>query len=137
MTMYFMIISNDPHSKWVQMVKNVLTCSGEVRLSSVSDANHIDAQRYSLIIVDASCVDVNIVSFVHRLHGSHFEVPIIVVTNSPTWRHAREVLLAGAADYIQRTFDKKVLLAAFHEAMGSFLLNIPPLLENCDEKGEK
>ena len=66
---------------------------------------------FDLLVVDASGLQIELGERVGWLHGRFPDVPIIVLTNSPTWRRARAVLQAGASDYLRRSVNDETLLS--------------------------
>jgi DNA-binding NarL/FixJ family response regulator len=68
-------------------------------------------EPFDLMVVDASGLQIELAERVAWLHGRFPEVPIVVLTSSPTWRRARAVLLAGAGDYMPRSLDDDLLLS--------------------------
>ena len=69
---------------------------------------HEPKASYDVIIIDAGTVS-NAVTLVASLQSQQPEARIVVATASPTWQRAREVLQAGAADYIRKSLDKDQL----------------------------
>ena len=67
-------------------------------------------EPFAMLVVDASGLQMELAERVAWLHGRFPEVPIVVLTSSPTWRRARAVLQAGAADYMRRSTEDNVLL---------------------------
>ncbi len=73
--------------------------------------------KMDLLLIDASTIENEIVPLVQTLHLENEWVPIVVATTSPTWRRARAVLLAGATDYIGRSFEYETIRAKCLDAM--------------------
>jgi DNA-binding response OmpR family regulator len=67
-------------------------------------------ELFDLMVVDASGLQIELAERVAWLHGRFPQVPIVVLTSSPTWRRARAVLQAGAADYMRRSIEDELLL---------------------------
>lgn len=63
-----------------------------------------------MLVVDASGLQMELAERVAWLHGRFPKVPIVVLTSSPTWRRAKAVLQAGAADYMPRSMEDNTLL---------------------------
>ncbi len=105
------IIGNNVHSLWVTAVRDALTNWGTVRLWPENEALANPQEKSpDLLLVDASTLETDTVQFVTLLNRAHPYTPIIVATTSPTWRRARDILLAGATDYVRRSFNKQVIL---------------------------
>lgn len=120
MTKLILIITNNPDSLWVATVREALTPLGQVMVVLESDVpQQITARLYDLILIDASTIDTDTAVLINPLHLSQPRTPIVVNTTSPTWRRARDVFMAGATDYVRRTFDKEKILAECQDFLGS------------------
>ncbi|MCI0395744.1 MAG: hypothetical protein L0332_10800 [Chloroflexi bacterium] len=116
--MNLIFISDEPASSWFHTASEALLSLGKLRfLPAIEAPRKIFGQKCDLFIIDASTTKEDIAMLVGQLHCAQQETPIIVVTTSPTWRRARAVFLAGAADYIPRTFDKDKILSSCQEAL--------------------
>ena len=73
--------------------------------------------KLDLLLIDASTLANEVITFVQMLHLENEMVPIVVATTSPTWRRARAVLLAGATDYIGRSFEHETIRVKCMDAM--------------------
>ena len=117
------VISNKPDSPWSNTLRGALSPLGESRFITEKEApGHVDAQSYDLIIIASGDIEGDIGVLVTCLRAVNRETPIIITTNSPTWRRAREVFWAGATDYIRRTLDKDKILSYYQKV----LQHIPP-----------
>ncbi len=115
------ILTNNIHSPWLKQLTGVLAVLGELTICAESMLDEEPDEDYDLVVVDASGLQMEVAERVAWLSGRFPNVPIIVLTSSPTWRRARNVLQAGAADYMRRSFDDEQLLARCR-----FLLDYPP-----------
>ena len=115
------ILSNNIHSPWLKQLTEVLGELGALTICAESMLDEEPDEAYDLIVVDASGLIMELAERVTWLNGRFPNVPIIVLTSSPTWRRARDVLQAGAADYMRRSFNDDKLLARCR-----FLMNCPP-----------
>jgi len=113
------ILSNNTQSPWLKRLEEVLGELGEITICSESMLVEEPDENYDLIVVDASGLKMVLAERVAWLHGRFPEVPIIVLTSSPTWRRARAVLQAGAADYMRRSMDDVMLLARCRSLLAS------------------
>lgn len=73
--------------------------------------------KVDLLLIDASTLQNDVIALVQTLHLENETVPIVVATTSPTWRRARAVLLAGATDYIGRSFEYETIRGKCLDAM--------------------
>jgi len=121
----FLLISGMPLTQWNQVLQRALASLGELQIASEEQAvNMIFQNHYDVVIIDAGPVR-DAVSLVSRARASRKGLRIVVVTASPTWLRAREVLLAGATDYIRKSLDEEEI-QAFIKSM----LELPPLCNN-------
>lgn len=104
----FLLIGFRSGEEWPNFLQDALPSFVKLDIVKEEDArNIISSHSYDLLIIDASAV-YDATELVRNLHLEQ-NIPILVVTASPTWQSAREILKAGAVDYIGRSFDKKEL----------------------------
>lgn len=117
------ILSNNEHSPWLKHVTEVLGSLGKlvVYAEEMFEEDSGESFDMDMLLVDASGLKMELAERVAWLHGRFPQVPIVVLTSSPTWRRARAVLQAGAADYMRRSLEDDRLLARCHS-----LLHCPP-----------
>jgi DNA-binding NarL/FixJ family response regulator len=119
----FLLIGEKAESQWPLVLERALSSLGKLQVVSEQILEESGTHRCcDVIIIDAGVVSdaVKLVSFL-RKHQP--EARIIVATASPTWQRAREMLKAGAADYIYKSLDKEQLqseIRAVLEAPSSF-----------------
>ena len=105
-----LLVTNNPASAWVKAVTQILAQMGEIRLVWAQDtAVACQEGCYDIALIDTSALAENAADLVAELADCQDNLPIVVVTTSPTWQRAREVFLAGATDYVRRTFDEEKL----------------------------
>ncbi len=105
------IIGNNADSLWVTAVRDALVNWGTVQFRSEDEALANPQEKSpDLLLVDASTLEIDTVQFVASLKQANPHTPIIVATTSPTWRRARDLIQAGATDYVRRSFDKRLIL---------------------------
>lgn len=105
------VLSNNEHSPWLKHMTEVLGNIGMTKVFAESMLEDELNEPFDLMVVDASGLQIELAERVAWLHGRFPEVPIVVLTSSPTWRRARAVLLAGAGDYMPRSLDDDLLLS--------------------------
>ncbi|MCL4296501.1 MAG: response regulator [Anaerolineae bacterium] len=105
----FLLIGEKAESQWPLVLEQALSPLGKLHIVSeqtvVKRGIHPDCD---VIIIDAGVVE-DAVTLVSSLHQQQPQARIIVATASPTWQRAREMLKAGAADYIYKSLDEKQL----------------------------
>ncbi len=112
------VVSNKSQSEWLFAVTTALELLGNVQIMSENDSlEQIITVSPALVITDASTIEKNLTAYVSQLHNSQPDLPIIVVTASPTWRYARSLFLAGAADYIRKSLDINKIIAICKELL--------------------
>ena len=109
MSNLLLIITNSPNSRWSMDLTDALKSLFQVKtITEMELEEAVSMPVCSLIVVDAAYVS-DAASLVSTLRGGNSEVPIVVVTASPTWNQAREAFLAGASDYIYKTAEASKL----------------------------
>lgn len=72
---------------------------------------------YDLVIIDAGAVR-NMWSVRSRVQAQSPEVHMVIATASPTWQRAREVMRAGAANYIYKSLEESELRTQIESVLG-------------------
>jgi len=110
----FLVVSNKPDAPWACTLKEALTPLGQPHFVTEEEVLAQIGQRvYDLIIIASGDIEGEIGDWVKNLHQAYPNIPLVVTTNSPTWRRAREVFRAGATDYVRRTLDKEKNLSFY------------------------
>lgn len=112
------ILTKNTTSPWVTAVAAAIQSLGDVTVYDEADLWPVLASNPpDLLFLDASSFAQDVVKLVEQLHQQQENMPIIVASTSPTWQHARAVLMAGASDYIRHTFDAVQVRKTCGEAM--------------------
>ena len=112
-----LLISAREESLWFRNLESVLSALGKFEVMSEEEAmRHIFQEKYELVIVDAAAVS-NERFVVSRVYALQHQARIIVITASPTWKRAREVLQAGAMDYISKFLSEEEFLAILKKTL--------------------
>ena len=107
----FLLIGEKMETRWPLVLERALSSLGKLAVVSEESAGQLLAKNlYDVIIVDAGAVQ-DTLDLVSRLRTGQPHAQIIVATASPTWQRAREILQAGATDYIRKSQDEKKLLS--------------------------
>jgi DNA-binding NtrC family response regulator len=113
----FLLVGNSPDSSWIEVLCEALSPLGKLDTASPYEfQEQLQQNRYHLIIIDAGSLD-DALSLVGRIHQQQPVLPIVVTTISPTWQRARQFILAGAADYVRKSLDKKELLSTIEKIL--------------------
>jgi DNA-binding NarL/FixJ family response regulator len=109
MTHTFLLIGEIKETHWPLVLERALSSLGKLIVISEEQVNQTLTERgYDVIIIDAGAVE-NAAALVSCLRLKRPESRIIVATASPTWQRAREMLKAGASDYIRKSQNEKKL----------------------------
>lgn len=118
----FLATGNDLDSEWLEVLGKTLAPFGKLEITPSAEIRMRKNKRYNLIIVDA--IDSGeMIKLVSDLHKESPQVPIVVVTASPTWQRARKFFLAGAIDYVRKSLIADELLKIFYEYLVSDVTN--------------
>lgn len=114
----FVLISCPQNTPWPSFVRQALAPLGMVEIIPESDVvERVGQYRcHAVIIIDALTVE-DVSGLLSRLRDRCPECPVVVATSSPTWQRARDAFLAGAVDYIRRSWDSKELLNTIKEIL--------------------
>ena len=105
----FLLIADKTESMWPLIVEQALSPLGIFRLISAQEtAGQADDSHYDIIMIDSGMIR-DPIKLISQLRAEQPQAKIIVATASPTWQRAREVLQAGAVDYIRKSLDQAQL----------------------------
>lgn len=105
----FLLISEKAGTRWALILQHALSPLGQLRLVPEEEAAQAVSEGwYDAIIIDGGAVR-DMVKLVFRLRVQQPQARIVVATASPTWKRSREVLRAGAVDYIRKSLDEQEL----------------------------
>ena len=103
------LLIGEKQALWSQRLDHVLARWGKLYTASAEEAiEAIQENDYGLIVIDAGIIE-DPASLVSHLNAKQPNASLIVASASPTWRQAKEVLRAGATDYIRKSLDEKEL----------------------------
>ena len=106
---YSFLLIGETETHWALILRQALSPLGKLLVVPAKEAfRAVSEGRYDVIIIDARAVR-DAPRLVSRLLAQQPQARIIVATASPTWQRSREVLQAGAADYIRKSLDEKEL----------------------------
>jgi len=106
---HFLLIGKESETHWPVVLRRALSPLGELDIVPEKEAVQAAIENpYDMVIVDAGAVQ-DTALLVSRLRAQRPETRIVVATASLTWRRSREVLQAGAADYIRKSLDETEL----------------------------
>jgi DNA-binding NtrC family response regulator len=113
MSKRILLVGSKPDSGWIGTLQQSLDQWGELQVAAETDGlSRLRGQAYDLIILDAAVID-DLNLLVQSIRQERPNVPVVVVTNSPTWQRARQLFTDGASDYVRKSFDTGALKATF------------------------
>ena len=128
MSPQIIVVSNKSQSEWLSNISAALSPLGDVQIMSEYDVDdQIGQMTPSLIIIDAGAIESDVSVDVSNVRALRPELPVVVVTTSPTWRRARSMFMAGAADYMRKSFDVKHIVSVCRELLNYSLAIIAPI----------
>jgi DNA-binding response OmpR family regulator len=107
--------------QWVEALRQAVESLGKSFVPI--DRAHLEnkIQDCELIILDAGAIGDDLGTFVKDIRTSNAQARIVVVSSAPHWKEARQILLAGATDYVRKTNDSETMIDIL-------LGNVPTLL---------
>jgi len=113
----FLLVGNQDDSPSFYVLTKALTTLGELEILSKKEAmGRIQASEYSIIIVDATILDSEML-LISQIRTQRPDARILVLTASPTWRRAREAMKAGAMDYLSKSLNGQEYLNTFRDIL--------------------
>lgn len=82
----------------------------------------LETERLSAVVLDLGLPDLPGVDVLQRIRRSHPELPVVVVTGTEDVSMAVECMRLGAADFLQKPFERTRLLASVRNAHATGLL---------------
>ena len=111
-----LVVSNQRETAWLAILREFLGTSGTLHIVSEAGAiGEISRTHYDLIVIDATTVQ-EPAKLVSRLREQRRDARIVVLTISPTWQEARDVLRAGAIDYFD-SLDREGFTTRINSAL--------------------
>jgi hypothetical protein len=102
---------------WTDLLRQaVLKLGGTLTLLDQRDVKDKAWGGFDLIILDASIVD-DLTLTIQAIRSSDRLARIVVVSPTPHWKQARETLLIGGTDYVQKVDDEAELLGLLQDSL--------------------
>jgi len=96
--------------QWIESLRQAVNSLGKPFVAM--DHRHLKdkLQKCELILIDAGAIGDDLSSVVRCIRASNSQVRIVVVSAAPHWKEARQILLAGATDYVRKENDREAIL---------------------------
>jgi DNA-binding NarL/FixJ family response regulator len=118
----FLLVGSREESPSFYNLTRALTALGELQILPQEEAmEKIRGFKYSMIIIDAAILGSKM-QLIPQIRTEQPQARIVVLTASPTWRRAREVLKVGAMDYLTKSLSEQEYLDAFRGILDQTLL---------------
>ncbi len=103
-------INGQGDRQWIEALRQAVHSLGEPFVPM--DHRHLPEKllECDLIILDAGAIGDDLSSLVRQIRLSDTRVRVVVVSAAPHWKEARQILLAGATDYVRKENDKEAIL---------------------------
>ena len=111
-----LFIGRKEKSVWQDFLE-VLAVFGSLKIISDRQVEtEIGDTEYNLIVIDAAAVE-DLPEMVSELKLIKSTLEILIITSAPSWVEARNVLRAGASDYLNRSLTQKEFLSTIKELL--------------------
>jgi DNA-binding NtrC family response regulator len=112
-----LLVDNRPSSAWADILKKALNGLAEVSpVHGKEIARKLQGAHFDLALINAANVP-NVVRTIRRVRGGGSGIPVVVLTASPDVETAREVIRAGAANYLPLSVDEKEIRNSLSELL--------------------
>lgn len=96
---------------WLEALRSAMAAlDRELGIASEAEITQIAWCDYDLVILDAGIVS-DLHAVISQIRAYNPEARIVVLSSSPDWKQAREVMLAGGVDYTRKSLDKDYILS--------------------------
>jgi ActR/RegA family two-component response regulator len=113
----FLLVRNEDHQHWEDILEESLSSDRSLQKCTERETlEQLQKKHFTLIIVDAEAVD-DAARLVAAIKATDRKARIVVATAAPTWKPAREVLKAGAIDFIRKLSDANAIRLQLEEAL--------------------
>jgi DNA-binding NtrC family response regulator len=93
-----------------------------LEIASRASMEHIPWHDYDLIILDAGAIS-DVLSTISWIHAQDSGAGVVILSPAPTWKQAREVMLAGAVDYARKSLDRDYIIATLEKNLARWALS--------------
>jgi GAF domain-containing protein/ActR/RegA family two-component response regulator len=112
-----LLVRNEDNQHWEDIIEESLSPGRSLQRCTEGEIlEKLRNRHFALIIVDAEAVD-DAPRLVSAIKAKDKKARIVVATASPTWKPAREVLKAGAVDFIRKLSDPGAIRLRLEQAL--------------------
>jgi DNA-binding NtrC family response regulator len=105
-----LFVNRKSDHQWIDTLRRVALKVGKSLLVTNHDKLKNELlSYYELIILDSRAID-ELLSDIRYIRSKNTHVRIVVISSAPTWKQARQVLLAGATDFVHKVDDEDIIL---------------------------
>lgn len=127
MNRHFLFVYSLENVAFEKVLQRVLAPFGLLENTPWGKMDMIQTDQYDLVFLDAGIVaneeePDNLTRFVSTVRQRWPNTNFILITASPTWRRAKDVLQAGAVDYIRQTLDEDRLRRELDSSLKYYVL---------------
>ncbi len=98
-------------SPWLETLRKVASAlDGVVKAIDQASVQRVLWRDYDLVILDAGVFN-DLPSTIAWICSQYPETRIVVFSSAPTWKQAREAMLAGAMDYARKSLNREYILS--------------------------
>ncbi|MBL8189347.1 MAG: response regulator [Acidobacteria bacterium] len=116
-TMRFLLINGSQSKYWHRTLKSALSALGEIDAVEEKDTLvTLSGCEYSLVFVDATAV-AEPPDLVEQIRSRWQDLPVVVASAMPQWEQARKVMMAGATNYISKSYNEEELREVARKAL--------------------
>lgn len=115
--MRFLLINGSQSKYWHRALESALAALGELdAVEEKSALTSISCCEYALVFIDATAV-AEPPSLVKLIRSRWQNLPVIVASAATQWEQARQVMRAGATNYIRKSYEEEELREAARKAL--------------------
>jgi DNA-binding NarL/FixJ family response regulator len=113
----FLLIGHQDETLWFRNLANALTTLGELQILPLRAAmQYIRQNKCDMVIIDKSYVKEEIL-LVSQIRSILPDARIIAITSTPTWQQIRNILKAGAMNYISKSMSEREYFSVFEDTL--------------------
>lgn len=114
-----LLLGNRDDHYWLRILEEAIsTLNGVLEIADEASVHTVSWHDHDLVILDASVFG-DLASTVRCIRSRNPEARVVVFSPAPTWKQAREVMLAGAKDYARKSLDRANILSTLEKNLAA------------------